>query len=55
MVYLFKTIIIFTGFLIFCYINRDKALKDYKEKPKNGWDNPNIFQICTLKHSNSEI
>lgn len=22
---------------------------------KEGWDNPNIFQICTLKHSNSEI
>lgn len=32
---MFKTIIIFTGFLIFCYINRDKALKDFKEKPKN--------------------
>lgn len=22
---------------------------------REGWDNPNIFQICTLKHSNSEI
>lgn len=22
---------------------------------KEGWDNPNIFQICTLKHSNSYI
>jgi len=22
---------------------------------KEGWDNPNIFQICTLKHSNSII
>lgn len=32
---MFKTIVIFTGFLIFCYINRDKALKDYKEKTKN--------------------
>ena len=21
---------------------------------REGWDNPNIFQICTLKHSNSE-
>ena len=20
---------------------------------KEGWDNPNVFQICTLKHSNS--
>ena len=32
---MFKTIIIFVGFLTFCYINRDKALKDYKEKPKD--------------------
>lgn len=32
---MFKTIIIFVGFLTFCYINRDKALKEYKEKPKN--------------------
>lgn len=32
---MFKTIIIFTGFLIFCYVNRYKALKDFKEKPKN--------------------
>ena len=22
---------------------------------REGWDNPNIFQICTLKHSNSEV
>ena len=22
---------------------------------REGWDNPNIFQICTLKHSNSNI
>jgi len=22
---------------------------------REGWDNPNIFQICTLKHSQSEI
>jgi len=22
---------------------------------REGWDNPNIFQICTLKHSNSDI
>ena len=22
---------------------------------KEGWDNPNVFQICTLKHSSSEI
>lgn len=22
---------------------------------REGWDNPNIFQICTLKHNNSEI
>ena len=22
---------------------------------REGWDNPNIFQICTLKRSNSEI
>lgn len=22
---------------------------------KEGWDNPNVFQICTLKHSNSVI
>ncbi|RYN13785.1 type III restriction endonuclease [Bifidobacterium animalis subsp. animalis] len=22
---------------------------------REGWDNPNVFQICTLKHSNSEI
>ncbi len=22
---------------------------------REGWDNPNIFQICTLKHSNSSI
>ena len=22
---------------------------------REGWDNPNIFQICTLKKSNSEI
>lgn len=22
---------------------------------KEGWDNPNVFQICTLKHSDSEI
>lgn len=22
---------------------------------REGWDNPNIFQICTLKHSSSEI
>jgi Restriction endonuclease len=22
---------------------------------REGWDNPNIFQICTLKHSNSKI
>lgn len=28
---MFKIIIIFTGFLIFCYINSDKALKDFKE------------------------
>ena len=32
---MFKTIIIFVGFITFCYINRDKALKDYKEQPKN--------------------
>ena len=32
-----KIIIIFTGFLIFCYINREKALKDFKEHIfKNG-------------------
>jgi hypothetical protein len=28
---MFKIIIIFTGFLIFCYINKDKTLKDFKE------------------------
>lgn len=28
---MFKIIIIFTGFLIFYYINRDKALKYFKE------------------------
>ena len=22
---------------------------------REGWDNPNVFQICTLKHSNSEV
>lgn len=22
---------------------------------REGWDNPNVFQICTLRHSNSEI
>ncbi|PKU91456.1 restriction endonuclease [Bifidobacterium pseudolongum subsp. globosum] len=22
---------------------------------REGWDNPNVFQICTLKHSNNEI
>ena len=22
---------------------------------REGWDNPNIFQICTLRHSNSEV
>lgn len=22
---------------------------------REGWDNPNVFQICTLKHSNSDI
>ena len=22
---------------------------------REGWDNPNVFQICTLKQSNSEI
>lgn len=22
---------------------------------REGWDNPNIFQICTLKHSNSDV
>lgn len=26
-----KIIIIFIGFLIFCYINKDKTLKDFKE------------------------
>ena len=29
---MFKIIIIFTGFLIFCYINKDKALKDFDAK-----------------------
>ncbi len=28
---MFKIIIIFTEFLIFCYINWDKSLKDFKE------------------------
>lgn len=23
--------------------------------PKEGWDNPNVFQICTLKQSDSEV
>lgn len=22
---------------------------------REGWDNPNVFQICTLRHSNSEV
>ncbi|MDY4920299.1 MAG: DEAD/DEAH box helicase family protein, partial [Phascolarctobacterium sp.] len=22
---------------------------------REGWDNPNVFQICTLKHSNSDV
>lgn len=22
---------------------------------RQGWDNPNVFQICTLRHSNSEV
>ena len=22
---------------------------------REGWDNPNVFQICTLKHANSEV
>lgn len=31
-----------------CFIFSHSALRE-------GWDNPNVFQICTLNETNSEI